>query len=201
MLGESLKLSRNYRGQAFEVFSTGENDFDVVATFKNACPKIVLRVGDTNFIPFDAAAFIIEVKQTLNKENLAKDLEKLGKLISFDCSGRFGISFTGQFSIDRPIKTLLYYESSVAGDTVVKMLLDNVKSWDLLLDFSNDVVIGNAALPIVKANMGADKLLGVFASHSLLNYILLTQSSITLAPVTETMRVFLSLLRLASKKT
>lgn len=57
-----------------------ENEFDVVATYKNALPKIVLQRGKTPFIPYDSTAFITEVKQTLTKSNLNKDLKKLGKL-------------------------------------------------------------------------------------------------------------------------
>jgi len=56
--------------KAFEVFSYGENEFDVIATYKSASPRIVLKVGDVKYIPFDSVALLIEVKQTLNKNNL-----------------------------------------------------------------------------------------------------------------------------------
>jgi hypothetical protein len=180
--------------KVFNMFKTGENDFDVVATFRNACPKIVLKTGDMEFIPFDAAAFFIEVKQTLTKESLEKDLSKLEKLNAFDCSKRFGVTFSGQFSVNRPIKTLFYYETGIAEETLAQILVGRPNSWDLLLRFSDDLLLGNCVLPVVKANSPSGKPILAIGSHSILNYILLTQSSMTFGPLADTMPTFLNLM-------
>lgn len=187
--------------KALEIFASGENEFDVIATFKNACPRIVLEVDGVKFIPYDAVAFITEIKQTLSATHLKEDLEKLGKLNTFDCSERFGgITFTATSSIERPMKTLFYLDATIDEDTLHTMLLSNTESWDLLLVLSKDEVIGNRELPIVReVAIGTDKL-EVFSPHSLLQFILLTESSMTLAPVTDTEPVFLKLLEFSENK-
>jgi hypothetical protein len=195
----SALLDRDMK--ALEAFAPAKNEFDVIATFKNACPRIVLEVGDTEFIPYDAVAFITEVKQTLTVTGLKEDLEKLNKLNSFDCSQRFGgITFTSSSSIERPLKTLFYLDATIAEDTLHATLLSNVASWDLLLVLSKDEVLGNRELPIVReVGIGKEKL-EIFSPHSLLQFILLTESSMTLAPLTDTTPVFVKLLESSEKK-
>lgn len=39
--------------KAFEVFTEGQNEFDVVATFKNAMPRLVMKVGEMSYLPYD----------------------------------------------------------------------------------------------------------------------------------------------------
>ena len=43
------------------MFNKKQNEFDVVAIYKNALPKLVY----SRFVPYDSVAFIAEVKQTL----------------------------------------------------------------------------------------------------------------------------------------
>ena len=66
--------------EALSVFSSSENEFDVVATYKTVVPRIVLKVHETSFLPYDAVAFIAEVKQTVTKAGLESDLKKFDKL-------------------------------------------------------------------------------------------------------------------------
>ena len=181
----------------FERFRPSENEFDVVATFKNACPGIILKIGETKMIPYDAVAFLVEVKQTLTEERLNHDINKLVRLNDFDCSGRFGLTFTGDFSINRPLKTLLYYESSISEQALTDILTANAGAWDLLVLFSGNLLYANPALPIVRANMSEPARIARMEHNPMLNYLLFVQSSMTLAPVTSTMRTFLELLRVS----
>lgn len=183
--------------RVFERFHPSENEFDVIATFKNACPNIILKMGDTKMIPYDAVAFLVEVKQTLTVERLNHDINKLVRLNDFDCSQRFGLTFTGGFSINRPLKTLLYYESSISEETLADILAANVVAWDLLVLFSNGILYANPALPVVRANMGAPARIAKMEHNPMLNYLLFIQNSMTFAPVTSTMRTFLELMRVS----
>jgi len=96
------------------IFTAKENEFDVVATYNNALPKTVFEFRKRRFVPYDATAFIIEVKQTLTKSNLNKDLEKLRKLSMLKLGGNVYIpSIKTPFSIGRPARILFYYEQIV----------------------------------------------------------------------------------------
>jgi hypothetical protein len=181
----------------FERFSPSENEFDVVATFKNACPSIIMKMGDTKMIPYEAVGFLVEVKQTLTEERLNHDINKLVRLNDFDCSQRFGLTFAGEFSINRPLKTLLYYESSISEGILADILTANVVAWDLLVLFSDNLLYANPALPVVRANMSALARIARMEHNPMLNYLLFVQNSMTLAPVTSTMRTFLELLRVS----
>ena len=86
------KFFEDYIGDAFEfltrfgvldielkvnsIYKTGENEFDVVAIYRDAVPKL----RHHRLVPYDAVAFIIEVKQNLRLSFLKKDLMKLRKL-------------------------------------------------------------------------------------------------------------------------
>jgi hypothetical protein len=59
------------------IFSVGENEVDVAATFVRTYPKIVVKIGETKYVPYDGVAFIIEVKSTVDKTRLEQDLLKL----------------------------------------------------------------------------------------------------------------------------
>jgi hypothetical protein len=180
--------------KALEVFGRGENEFDVVSTHKTASPKIVLKVGDTKFIPYDGVSFIVEVKQTLSTDSLESDLKKLSKLNDFDCSGRFGISFKAGFSIDRPLKLLFYWEAKADESLLVDALRQNVQSWDMLLIFENDLLIGNRNLPVIGSVVPDTEVLGRFESDSLLQFIAAIQASLTVSPVVNTLPVFFRLM-------
>lgn len=145
-------------------------------------------------MPFDAVAFFIEVAQTLEKGKLEKDLNKLYRLRDFDCSKRFGMTVTGKLSINRPLKTLFYYEMKIAFEAMHELLTKNLDAWDLLLVLSDNILLGNPQLPVVKANSPTGGMIAI-KSNLFLNYILLTQSSMTFAPITDTGSVFVRLMQ------
>src|SRR3989442_1510632 len=62
------------------IFDRGIIEVDVVGTYRTASPNIVLKIKDTEFIPYDTVAFAMEVKEQLDKQKLEDDLIKLQKI-------------------------------------------------------------------------------------------------------------------------
>jgi hypothetical protein len=182
--------------KAFEVFDEGQNEFDVVATFRTASPRLVMKVGDMTYLPYDGTAFVIEVKQTLERTALKRDLDKLRKLDSFDTSNRFGRpAFKTSFSIERPLKILLYYEARIDENSLEELLNQYAQSWDMVLVFSKDILYGNRALPVVaKALPDSKDMIICYDNFSLFNFMRIIQCSITVSPIVNTLRVFGKLL-------
>jgi hypothetical protein len=54
IVGREIKYTRLFKGRAKEI--------DVVGTFKEATPKIVVKVRKTRIIPYDAISLLSEVK-------------------------------------------------------------------------------------------------------------------------------------------
>ncbi|MGA2308045.1 MAG: DUF6602 domain-containing protein [Candidatus Bathyarchaeia archaeon] len=133
------------------IFAPGENEFDVVATYRNAMPRMVLEVQGTSFIPYDATAFITEVKQTLTKSSLKEDLEKLGKLSKMKLGGNVHLpNVATPYSIGRPIRILLYYQREIDEGVLWKMLEESKDVCDFLVMFDQNKAFLNGNLPITK---------------------------------------------------
>lgn len=116
------------------VFKVGENNFDVVGTFKNSIPKLVFDIEDTSFVCLDTVALILEVKQDLTKSNLIDDLEKFGKLCKLSLTpDRYGPSITGQYTIKEPFKCLFYFDSSIDKQVLIESLFTYQEYWHMLV--------------------------------------------------------------------
>lgn len=177
--------------KAFEVFDEGQNEFDVVATFRNASPRLVMKVGEVSYLPYDATALVIEVKQTLERTALKRDLDKLRKLDSFDTSGRFGTPFKTRFSIERPLKILFYYEEHIDENSLEELLTQYAQSWDMVLVLSDDILFGNRALPVVAKDLGdSENMIICYHDYSLFYFLKLVNLSITVSPFVDALSVF-----------
>jgi hypothetical protein len=139
------------------LFSVGENEVDVAATFIQTYPKIVLKIGDTKYIPYDGAAFIIEVKKTIDKSKFEKDLRKLEKISKLNLSADRlgGVTQGGQHSIDRPLRLLFYFESSIDETIRQDLMLRYCHAWDMILIIQKNELLSNRRLPAVNALMSA----------------------------------------------
>ena len=145
----------DYEGKYNVVFKQGENEFDVVATYKTAIPKIVLEVGDSKFIPLDAVAFIAEIEQTLDKNRLKKDLEKFKKLSTLPVSrdrigtliwkSRKGDKWKEKFiKEDVPIpKISIYYERKINEQSLTKTLNSYKGYWDAIVLVKDEILLLN----------------------------------------------------------
>jgi hypothetical protein len=138
--------------QANTIFDPKENEFDIVATYKNAVPKLVHH----HLVPYDSVAFVTEVKQTLTLPNIEKDLAKLEKLSKLPISNNRGGLYADRrifqgYRINRPLRILFYYEAKAKPDKVYKLLEGSfAKSWDLCIVLKEEVILLNSTLPYVQ---------------------------------------------------
>lgn len=134
----------------FDEFGNGvSNEVDVVSLFSHATPKIVLREREMTWIPLEGVSFLCEIKSRVDKGRLKSDLEKLSVLRSLetDPDDRFGITVSGDYSVDHQIHCLVYDKSSISDDSL-NSLLDGTNAWDLVLLVEDDILIVNQTLPV-----------------------------------------------------
>jgi|YelNatPaOPRAMG01_1025707.scaffolds.fasta_scaffold52470_2 hypothetical protein len=184
--------------EALSIFTSAENEFDVVSTYKTAIPRIVLKINDTSFIPYDAVAFIVEVKQTLTKAALENDLKKLDKLSKLKTSeSRFGAFVYGDYVIQRPLRILFYYESEIADITTLNLLSNYGCAWDLMAVLMDNIMFGNPSLPIIGKHFKTDKILR-FTDYPLLQLMIAMTTSLPCPIVANAWPLFINLLSIAN---
>lgn len=185
--------------EALTLFSLGENEFDIVATYNTASPKIVIKHGNISYIPWDAVAFLIEVKQTLTTDNLRHDLKKLDKAKKLHLSNRFESKLGPITRVDFPLKILFYYENKVAQETLEDILVSNDDFWDILVIFQEDRMYANSRLPFItrlQYILKSDKQrFARFNEYSLIQFLIVLQSSLMSSHYVNAITVFYNLLR------
>ena len=182
----------------YEHFTRKENEFDIVATFKTASPNIILKIRDIKYIPLEGIAFIIEVKQDLTKPNLEKDLKKYNKLNNIELERtEFPLSplrgMPGdQYIVRRPIRILFYYENKIKTETLNKLLVKYSDSWDIVLVFNDDLLLGNTNIPIIKAfTQKKDTRTLRVTTQCMLTFFVLVQKSLEFKHLHDTSSLFL----------
>jgi len=183
--------------KAFTILSPAENEFDVVAVHKTALPRIVLDMGASAFIPYDAVAFIISIKQTLSLPALERDLDKYQKVSQLPFS-ELGPALTGKYTIERPMRVLLYYEGGLSN-SIVDKLSEMRQVWDILENVSEDTFITNDNLPFTKP-LAKEKSLLTFKEHSLGMLMLFLSVSIPHPLGLDTGKLLFNLLRMAESE-
>jgi|GEM_PF-4901701 len=152
--------------ECFDIFNAGESELDVVASFRQAVPQIILQSGDMKWVPYDGVAFVCEVKSKLTTSALESDLEKLAKLNELgrdNISQRFTPDSAGQTNlfwkdedghksgmnatVNHQLKCLVYDKSSISGETLIKKLQDFPDIWDLILIVEDDLLLVSPNLP------------------------------------------------------
>jgi hypothetical protein len=130
-----------------DLFPKSANSFDVVAAFKTAIPRLVFTIKETAFIPLDSIAFIVEVKDTVTKPFLKKDLEKLKKFseLKFD-SGRFGVTVGSEHELDRPLRALIYGSRKISDISLIELMKEYAKYWDILIILDTDQIWKNPSI-------------------------------------------------------
>jgi hypothetical protein len=61
--------------QYIRVFEGKTSEVDVVGVFKNASPRIIISIGETHIVPYDATALLVEVKSKMDSNSLRNDLK------------------------------------------------------------------------------------------------------------------------------
>lgn len=136
------------------VLKAKQNEFDVVAIYKNAIPKLVYQ----RLVPYDSVAFIAEAKQTLTLTTLKADLQKFSKLEELKVDSYrlhllpriHAVGMEHPF-LERPLRMLFYYEAKAKGEKVHQLLCGELgRFWDICVIFKKNVVLLNSTLPLVK---------------------------------------------------
>ena len=136
-----------------EVFSDAENEWDVVGTYKNAIPSMVLKREGAPIIPYDAVAFIIAVKQTLTQKHLEKDLDRYRRL-SYVGYEKLSSSIGGDATVDHPLRVLFYYEGKFEQESLMNLAIQH-SSWDIAVSFKGESFIANSDLFLTKHLTGS----------------------------------------------
>jgi hypothetical protein len=184
----------DFQLETFSVFSSGENEFDVVSTYKTAIPRIVFKAQETAFVPYDAVAFLLEVKQTLNKETLEKDLQKLDKLNKLRLGNRFGVTIGGNYNIQRPLKALFYYESEISDKTMLATLNKYGNAWDLTIVFDDNTILANPLLPIIGKGAQVGEV-AISKRYPLLQSMFIITASLPYPTIVNAWSLFVNLLK------
>jgi hypothetical protein len=113
-------------------------------------------VKDTNLIPYDATAFLMEVKKVVDKDSLEADLQKLKNVKKMGLyNNRFGDMIMGlPFFVTHPLMNLFYFEQGTNTQLIENILGNNSEFWDTAFILYNhegqaDVAI-NKRLPVAK---------------------------------------------------
>ena len=130
-----------------------QNEFDVLAIYKNALPKLVYQ----RLVPYDSVAFIVETKQTLTSTSLKADLKKFSKLNELKIDKyrlRLLPKLMGmpgkEVTLKRPLRFLFYYETEADDKEVHQLLCGEFgEFWDICVIFKENVVWLNSTLPLV----------------------------------------------------
>ena len=135
------------------VLEKTQNEFDIVAIYKQATPKLVHH----RLIPYDSVAFIIEAKQTLSISKLEKDLKKFDKLrkLQVFCN-RVRNNYPTSFQIGRPLRVLFYFEKHINIKKFCAKLTEFNKAWDICIILKENITILNSTLPYVQQKIQKD---------------------------------------------
>jgi hypothetical protein len=141
----------DYELKVKSVLKPEQNEFDVVAIYRNAMPKLVLN----RMVPYDSIAFIVEAKQTLTTPFLRSDLKKFSKLEELKVNPNRGkripdlIDSQGkEVTLKRPLRFLFYYEAKADMKKVNQLLCGELgKFWDICVVLKENTVLLNKTLP------------------------------------------------------
>lgn len=145
-----------------DILTDSENEFDVVATYKGSKPQIMFSVQSTDWVPYDAVAFVCEVKSNMTTRSLEDDLEKLNKLRNLDdhsedrFSGPINTGTVGHpdmgesysSAVPRQLHLLVYDTCDVAQETYTDILSEYAEAYDMMLIIENDTAVLNPNTPI-----------------------------------------------------
>lgn len=152
--------------EVFDIFNSGDAEFDVVANFRQYTPSVIFESGDMKWVPYEGVAFICEVKSSLTKSALEDDLEKYAKLYELGKAESFrsrfpqetaqtrlvheGSSQRTSVSVPHQLRCLVYDEQSIAVDTLYDVLAEYTEIWDIVVIVEEGVIIVSPEHPFVE---------------------------------------------------
>lgn len=150
----------DFLGLCFEKFKPIENEFDIVATFRTAIPRIILQCKQQKFVPYDSVAFVIQVKQDLDKGKLKSDLEKLKRIRHLPLNPRrmpVGVEYQQRLYVGSttmlPVNVLFYLRSSISNETIESLLKEFREFWDFLVIAEDGKLLINHRIITVLINL------------------------------------------------
>ncbi len=169
------------------------NEWDVVATYNNAIPSIILPGHSLNDIPYDAVAFIAEVAQSLTRRQLTDDLTHYSQLNRMPiCSRRFGMYQSGKYTILRPVKLLVYEDRTLSQNTISNILTQHTMNFDLLVVIKKDELYLSPNLPFANTITGTGPI-KILQDNAILLAIISLLASIPISTVTNILSTFTNL--------
>lgn len=134
--------------QYLQIFEGRTSEVDVVGVFRNASPRIIISIGNTKIVPYDAVAFIVEVKSRMDTKSLMSDLQKLQKMSNLhNSNNRFIPKMTREYDVLYPLRILFYLKRTLRENILRETLEDYITSWDAILILQEDTLIINKELP------------------------------------------------------
>lgn len=147
--------------ECFQRFDPGENEIDVVSSFRQAVPGVVFKSGEMAWVPYDGVAFLCEVKSKLTKPALEDDITKFAKVESLPIKSRFDhnsgrtklTSFDSNetivrdLSVSHPLKCLVYDKESISGEVFFNKITETTEVWDLILIVDENLIVMSPELP------------------------------------------------------
>ena len=137
--------------KVFGLFKPGRNEFDVVATYKTSFPNAIFQCDAVKYVSYDSCAFIIEVAQTLIKQQIEDDLDKLSKLSKLGPRGGNAACVASPNNISYVPRLLFYNKPEINSSEMMRLLVENIGSWELVLVYDKDLLFVNHTLPIARA--------------------------------------------------
>jgi hypothetical protein len=157
--------------RALTHLSTKENEFDVVAVYQGAVPRVVLELREIVVVPYDAVAFVVEVKQSLDASSIKDGLEKLSRLNELDITPkRFGVNVAGDYVFtERPLRWLFAFERKLSDSALSESLARFGSGTDLVTILRQNEMLVRTSLPVIaKRFVGATKPFILSKEHSAL---------------------------------
>lgn len=152
--------------KCFEVFNSGNSEFDVVTSFKQSVPRMIFKSNEMTWVPYDGVAFVAEVKSEINTSKLESDLEKFAKLTQIEPDSQYsrfprGTAVTRMYiepepgkkgykkkvHVNHQLKCLVYDSASISDSSLRKRLGVDTEIWDLLLIVDENILYVSPELP------------------------------------------------------
>lgn len=91
-------------------------------------PKIVIRIGHSEFLPYDSVALLAEVKLNLTKSSLTKALQHLADIRRLEMSPhRFNTGTMGSAERveENPFRLVVAFNTQIKNDGMGKLLTEH----------------------------------------------------------------------------
>ena len=132
-------------------FQSGEDEIDIVGTFKQSKPEVVFETdvgtGTMSWVPYDGVAFVCEIKSNLTSSSLTEDLKKLSKIRRLETApNRFKNKQEGDFDVEEPLRCLIYDTEEIKDGTLHEKLHEFIEEWHILLIVESNTILINTSL-------------------------------------------------------